>query len=302
MRNVAVIGAGVMGRRIAYGCIIKGLQTRIFDISNEASAAALDVINGYIEERESDGRLPRGTLEANFASLSAAGTLRECVAGADLIIETVNENPKVKMSVYRDLAEVADSASYIGSNTSSIKGSDLLSAVDRPDKFFCLNFGPLDDKKVEVMGHPGTSQETLLLAMNFVKEMGLVPIQVHKEINGYVSNRIWRAVKKEALSLIDKGHATAWDIDRGWMLEWETSMGPCGLMDVVGLDTVRDVEMSYYHQTGDKSDIPPAFLDEMITAGKLGCKSGQGFYSYPDPDFEHPDWLTAKWPDSTTPN
>ena len=99
MRNVAVIGAGVMGRRIAYGCIIKGLQTRIFDISNEASAAALDVIEGYIEERESEGRLPKGTLETNFASLSAAGTLRECVAGADLIIETVNENPKVLRKV-----------------------------------------------------------------------------------------------------------------------------------------------------------------------------------------------------------
>jgi len=302
MRNIAIIGAGVMGRRIAYGCTIKGLQTRIFDINREASAAALDVIKGYMEERESEGRLPKGTLDANFARLSAAGTLRECVAGADLIIETVNENPKIKMSVYRDLAEVADSASYIGSNTSSIKGSDLLASVDRPDKFFCLNFGPLDDNKVEVMGHPGTSQETLQRAMNFVKQMGLVPIQVHKEINGYVTNRIWRAVKKEALSLIGKGHATASDIDRGWMLEWETRMGPCGLMDIVGLDTVRDVEMSYYHQTGDESDIPPAFLDEMITAGKLGCKSGEGFYSYPDPDFEHPDWLTAKWPDSSSSN
>ncbi len=297
IKTVAVVGSGVMGRRIAYGCIIRGFPTRVFDISSEVTAAAVEVIGGYVEKRESAGRFPAGTFEAAFSNLSAAGTLEECVAGADLIIETVNENPKMKMSVYRDLAAVADSASYIGSNTSSIKGSDLLAAMDRPDKFFCLNFGPLADKKVEVMGHPGTSQETLQLAMNFVKEMGLVPIQVHKEINGYVTNRIWRAVKKEALSLIDKGHATAADIDRGWMLEWETGMGPCGLMDVVGLDTVRDVEMSYYHQTGDESDIPPAFLDEMIAAGMLGCKSGEGFYSYPDPDFEHPDWLTAKWPD-----
>jgi 3-hydroxybutyryl-CoA dehydrogenase len=297
VRNVAVIGSGVMGCRIAYDCIIRGFQTRIFDINSEVTAGALDVIKGYIEERESDGRLPIGTLDASFSNLSGVETLQECVAGAELIIETVNENPQIKMSVYRDIAEVADSASYIGSNTSSIKGSDLLAAVDRPDKFFCFNFGPLDDKKVEVMGHPGTSQETLQLAMNFVKEIGLVPIQVHKEIHGYVSNRIWRAVKKEALSLIENGHATASDIDRGWMLEWETRMGPCGLMDIVGLDTIRDVEMSYYQQTGDESDIPPAFLDEMITAGKLGCKSGEGFYSYPDPDFEHPDWLTAKWSD-----
>jgi len=91
IKTVAVIGSGVMGRRIAYACIISGLQTRVFDISSEVTAAALDVIGGYIEERESDGRLPEGTLEGTLSNLSAAGTLEECVAGADLIIETVNQ-------------------------------------------------------------------------------------------------------------------------------------------------------------------------------------------------------------------
>ena len=104
MRKVAVIGSGVMGRRIAYGCIIRGLQIRLFDVNSEVTAAALDVVRGYIEVRESDGRLPQGTLEANLANLSGVETLEECVAEADLIIETVNENPKIKMSVYRELA------------------------------------------------------------------------------------------------------------------------------------------------------------------------------------------------------
>jgi len=217
---------------------------------------------------------------------------------AEFIIETVNENADLKMKVYRNITEFAEEGAYLGTNTSSIKGSDLIAAVQYPESFFCFNFGPPDDLKVEVMGHPETSEETWHVAMKFVKDMGLVPIKVRKEINGYVTNRIWRAVKKETLKMIENGHATASDIDRGWMLEWETEFGPCGLMDIVGLDTIRDVEMSYYHQSGDPSDIPPPFLDELIDAGKLGCKSGEGFYTYPEPDFQHSDWLTSDWPEN----
>jgi 3-hydroxybutyryl-CoA dehydrogenase len=118
-----------------------------------------------------------------------------------------------------------------------------------------------------------------------------VPIVVNGEIVGYATNRIWRAIKKEVLFLIDRGYLTAEEIDRAWMLDWGTPIGPCGLMDKVGLDVVRDIELIYQRASGDPSDLPPRLLLDMIEDGRLGVKSGAGFYTYPDPAFRRPGWL-----------
>ena len=108
---------------------------------------------------------------------------------------------------------------------------------------------------------------------------------------GYCCNRIWRAVKKEVLFLLDGGYISAEDIDRGWMLEWETTLGPCMIMDMIGLDVVRDIEMNYFRASGDPSDRPPKLLLEKIEQGKLGVKSGEGFYQYPHPAYKESGWL-----------
>ena len=170
----------------------------------------------------------------------------------------------------------------------------MADATERPEKAFNFNFGPPDDLKVEVMGHPLTDPSIIEVVMNFVKSLGLVPILVRREIMGYAGNRVWRAVKKEVLFLLDGGYATAEDIDRGWMLEWETSIGPCGLMDIVGLDVIRDIEMVYYEASNDPSDRPPQLLLKMIEQGKLGVKSGEGFYKYPHPAYKKPGWLKGE--------
>ncbi len=141
------------------------------------------------------------------------------------------------------------------------------------------------------MGHPCTSVETLKAATSFIRDLGLIPILVKGESVGYALNRVWRAVKKEVLHLLEQGQVTAEDIDRGWMLDWGTPVGPCGLMDQIGLDVVRDIEMVYFRASGDPSDRPPPFLHAMIGAGKLGVKSGEGFYNYPSPAYIRPDWL-----------
>lgn len=128
--------------------------------------------------------------------------------------------------------------------------------------------------------------------VRFLRRLGLVPIRLAGEIMGYGINRIWRAVKKESLHLVAGGFLTPDQIDRRWMLEWGTPMGPCGFMDLVGLDVVRDIEMMYFQASGREDDCPPAFLDRMIEEGRLGRKSGEGFYTYPEPAFERPGWLT----------
>lgn len=291
IKTVGIVGAGTMGRRIGFGCIIRGVKVKIFDIKPEAAQEAVLAIQGLIEEREADGRLRRGTLAAALPFLSISPTLKDCVSGVDMVIENVPEKVELKRRVFSEISGYAGDATLLGTNTSSIPGSQIADATGRPEKFFNFNWGKPDDVRVEVMGNPRTSPETIAAVMAFLKKLGIIPIHVKREIMGYGCNRIWRAVKKEVLFLIEGGYLSPEEIDRGWMLEWETDIGPCGSMDYIGLDVVRDIEMNYFKASGNPSDRPPRFLEEMIAQGKLGMKTGEGFYRYPHPAYKRPGWL-----------
>ena len=291
IETIGVVGAGTMGRRIAFGCIIYGKKTRLFDTNPAVLEEAVRYVHSLVEERVRSGRLPEGTVESAMAALEPTDSIEACVTGTDLVIEAVHENVELKRKVFAEIGRFVGPNTLIGSNTSSIPGSSMADASGRPEKTFNLNFGTPDHVKVEVMGHPKTAPSTIEVAVGFLRSVGLVPIVDKKEIQGYAYNRVWRAVKKEVLYLLDGGYLTPEDVDRAWMLDWGTPIGPCGLMDEIGLDVVRDIEMVYYNATGDPSDKPPKMLLDMIEQGKLGRKSGEGFYKYPDPAFEKPRWL-----------
>jgi len=285
--NVAIVGAGTMGRRIAMACVLAGKRVVMYDANAAALNAALQAIPGLLETN-AHGR----TLVAPLAELiRSAHSLEDCLSNAELAIETVFENVDVKRQVFAEIDRLAPPATLIGTNTSSIPGSWLADATRRPAKVFNFNFGTVHDLKVEVMPHPSTAHETVEAAIRFVLSLGLIPIEALKEIQGYPLNRIWRAVKKEVLFLLDGGYTTPENVDRGWMLDWKVSIGPCGLMDMIGMDVVRDIELVYFKATGDPSDKPPPLLLRMIEQGKLGVKTGQGFYKYPNPAYQHPDFL-----------
>ncbi len=291
IETIGVVGTGTMGRRIAFGCVIYGKKTRLFDTKPAALEEAVRYVHSLVEERVRSGRLPEGTVESAMAALEPTDSIEACVTGTDLVIEAVHENVELKRKVFAEIGRFVGPDTLIGSNTSSIPGSSMADASGRPEKTFNLNFGTPDHVKVEVMGHPKTAPSTIDDAVGFLRSMGLVPIVDKKEIQGYAYNRVWRAVKKEVLYLLDGGYLTSEDMDRAWMLDWGTPIGPCGLMDEIGLDVVRDIEMVYYNATGDPSDKPSKMLLDMIEQGKLGRKSGEGFYEYPDPAFEKPGWL-----------
>ncbi|MFW6121571.1 MAG: 3-hydroxyacyl-CoA dehydrogenase family protein, partial [Petrotogales bacterium] len=240
------------------------------------------------------GKIVHGTIESTKTLLSISQSIEDCVSGKDLAIETVSENLELKRQVLKKIDQLAHSETLIATNSSSIPGSRLADATNRPEKVINFNFGPPDDIKVEVMGNPNTSQATVEAVLKFVRSLNLVPIFVKREIMGYAINRVWRAVKKEVLFLLDGGYITAEDVDRGWMLEWGTQIGPCGFMDIVGLDVVHDIEMVYYEASKDKSDKPPKILKDMIKKGKLGVKAGEGFYKYPNPSYKRTGWLKGK--------
>jgi 3-hydroxybutyryl-CoA dehydrogenase len=291
--RVAIIGAGTMGRRIAFTTTARGCPTTIFDTSPSARRDAPLAIERLLAVREATGALAPGTTSDALGRLRVVDTLATCVAEADVVIESVPERVDVKREVFAAIDRAAPHRALIGTNASAIPGSWLADATHRPDRVFNSNFGTPDDPQVELMPHPGTSVATIDAAVAFLRGLGLVPLVVHKEIVGYAGNRIWRAVKKEVLALLAGGYSTAADVDRNWMLGWHVPIGPCGLMDKIGLDVVRDIELIYFRASGNPSDRPPAFLDAMIARGELGEKTGTGFYRYPDPEYAQPGWLRA---------
>ena len=141
------------------------------------------------------------------------------------------------------------------------------------------------------MWNSETSEETKEMALAFLLAQENVPIVTEKEIKGFSLNRVWRAMKKECLKLWAQNYIKPEDLDRAFMLEWGTPHGPFGLMDKVGLDIVKQIELTYYAESGDPSDIPPKKLDEYIEKGWLGEKTGRGFYTYPNPAYLEENFL-----------
>ncbi len=293
IRRVGIVGAGTMGRRIAFGCIVRGKEVRLHDVEPSVAQQAVGWVRALLTSQVDEGKLSGAEAQTLLAGISIAASLRECVAGVDLVVEAVPEDVDLKRRLFSEIDRHIDDRTIIATNTSSIPGSRLADAVRRPENVINMNFGHEHDLKVEVMGHPGTAPAVFDRVIAFVCELHLVPIPVRGELPGYATNRVWRAVKKEVLHLLDQGLITAEDIDRAWMLDWGTRIGPCGLMDRIGLDVVRDIEMIYYRESGNPSDRPPRLLEAMIAAGKLGEKTGEGFYTYPNPAYARPGWLTG---------
>jgi 3-hydroxybutyryl-CoA dehydrogenase len=147
---------------------------------------------------------------------------------------------------------------------------------------------------VDMAGGTKTTSETIRVAQQWIRSIGCIPLTVKKEILGFCFNSVWRAVKRQSLFMWAGGYVDFQDIDRGWMLFTGMKEGPFGLMDRVGLDVVHGIEMVYYNESKDPKDKPPDALMEKIKRGELGVKSGKGFYTYPNPEFVRPEFLSAK--------
>jgi len=282
-----------MGRRLAFDFVRAGCLVHLHDASPDVASEALDWIASTMRGWEMEGRLPAGATRASVERVGVAASAIDAVSRADFVFENVPERLALKRDVFASLAAALPSATIIVSNTSSLPGSLMADASGRADRFINANFGHLGHAKVEVMGNPVTSATTVAKTVDLLRATGFTPIVLRQEQFGYASNRVWRAVKKEVLRQVAAGIVSPHDIDRAWMLDWDVPMGPCALMDAIGLDVVRDIEQAYADHTNDPTDRPPPFLESMIQAGKLGAKSGEGFYRYPDPEFRRPGFLTG---------
>ena len=291
MSEIAIVGAGTMGRRLAFEFARSGRSVAIYDSTQAVVHDAIRWLGETMREWEDAGRLVAGATAQAMARIAQAPTLAAAVSSAAFIFENIPERLALKRALLIALAPLLSADAVIVSNTSSLPGSLMADASSRADRFINANFSHLGHQKVEVMPHPGTSEETRERVVSLLRATGFIPIVLRQEQFGYAGNRVWRAVKKEVLRQIAAGVLAPEELDRGWMLDWDVPMGPCALMDAIGLDVVRDIEQSYANASNDPSDLPPAFLDGMVKDGHLGVKTGQGFYDYPDPSYARPDFL-----------
>ena len=291
---VAVVGAGTMGTRIGYRCIVSGLQVRIYDNSSGALAKATQKIDEWMAYRIDQRQLSKAQAKEAKEKISFCTVLCDALQGADLVIETVPENLDIKRQTLKDIDSHLSANAFICTNSSSLPCSRLAGSLSRPERFFNINFSnPQDpnDKLVELMRGSQTSDEALIAGESFVRALNMVPIITYREIMGFSFNRVWRAIKRENLHLVGDGYSDFQDLDRAWIMEFGTEWGPFGLMDIIGLDVIRDIEQQYYLESADERDKPPAFLERMVEEDKLGVKTGKGFYAYPDPAYKEPGWL-----------
>jgi 3-hydroxybutyryl-CoA dehydrogenase len=297
VRRIAMIGAGTMGMQIASLAIAAGYETTLFD----AVPAAVERAPGKIErellpEIISSGMIPSATDVAGcMARLHAVSTLAEAVEGADFIIEAVKEDLDVKRGVFVELSRLAPQA-ILATNSSSLPSRPLADVVDNPERLLNMHFfGPVWERPmVELMTCGQTSDAVFAAARAIGEAMGLLVAQVQGESKGFIINRIWRAIKRESLRVVDEGHASPEDVDRLFMLFFGAKRAPFSTMDFVGLDVVADIEATYHAVATDPNDRPIPTLIAKVDAGELGEKTGKGFYTHPNPGYADPDFLKGK--------
>ena len=300
--RVTVLGAGVLGGQIAWHSAFKGKTVVAYDPFPEAIAKVRVAHEMYARIYAAELGASDSDLEATRARLEYSGQLEPSVAEADLVIEAVPEVPEIKTRVYQQMAALLLPHTIVATNSSTLLPRDFAASTGRPEKYCALHFANLiwALNLVEIMAHPGTSRETLTAATLFAIEIGQVPIAVQKEQNGYVLNTWFVATLTAAISLVVNGVSTPEDVDRTYMIvNRGCAMGPCGLLDMVGMKTAYDVS-SYWGALNNDAQMlkNAAYVKErFLDTGLQGLMGGEGFYKYPNPAYAAPDFLAV--PDSS---
>ena len=283
IKNVCVIGSGTMGNGIAQVCIQAGLSVSLCDISQDMLDRAMKTIRSSVTKLSEKG-IVKEPPDVVLGRLKTS-TGYEGVADADLIIEAVFEKIEVKNEVQKKIAPLIRESTIIASNTSAIPISQLAAATARPENFVGLHFfNPVPMMQaVEVIKGIATSEETFQLGGEFVRFIGKEPLMVHKDIAGFVLNRINMLTNMEAYRLVEHGVATPEDIDKGVRLAFGRRMGPFETSDLVGLEVQLAAYTNTYEEEKDPRFYPPSILRQKVAAGHLGRKTGKGWFEY-NPD------------------
>ncbi len=294
IRCVLVVGAGTMGQQIALQCAMHGYDVIVYDVESAALDAARAQINAYAAHLAGQTRLSQHNTDTALGRLRFT-TSPQDAARADLLSESVPEDPALKAKVLARFNQICPPHTIFTTNTSSLVPSMFADATGRPAQFAALHFHSYvwDSNVADIMPHPGTAAETVAVIEAFARRIGQIPIVLKKESYSYVFNAMLNALNRAALTLAASGVAAVEDIDRAWMGVMKMPVGPFGILDTVGLKTAWDITQYWATALGDPQLQANAdFLKGYVDRGRLGVKTGQGFYTYPDPAFACPGFLT----------
>jgi 3-hydroxybutyryl-CoA dehydrogenase len=281
MRRITVIGAGTMGHGIAHVACLAGYDTILQDARVPALESGLDRIRSSMQKGVSLGKLELESMEEGLQRLRGVADLAEAVERADLVVEAIPESMELKTGLLQAIEAAAPRDAILASNTSSLSIDALGSALESPERFLGLHFfNPVHIMAlVEVVHGPRTSVVVREKGLEFARSLGKEPILV-KDSPGFASSRLGVVLGLEAMRMLEEGVASASDIDRAMELGYRHPMGPLRLTDLVGLD-VRLGIARYLHETlGAEHFRPPAILQRLVDEGRLGRKSGRGFYDW----------------------
>jgi 3-hydroxybutyryl-CoA dehydrogenase len=280
IRQVSILGTGTMGRGIAYLAAIAGYDAVLYDIEPAALEAAGKAVEDILRKGVEKGKLTADAAKAALGRLQLISDLEPATSGADLIIEAVPESYDLKKELFSQADLFCGPETILASNTSSISISTLAGHVERRDRFVGMHFfnPPHLMKLIEIVRGERTSDETVNEVRAVAETMGKTAIIV-RDSPGFATSRLGVAIGLEAIRMFEEGVASAEDIDRAMELGYNHPMGPLRLTDLVGLD-VRLGIAEYLAQTLGPRFEPPQILRDMVAQGKLGKKSGEGFYRW----------------------
>lgn len=282
VKNIAVIGAGNMGHQISLLCAIHGYKTTCTDVNAEILKKAEAFADSYLPGRVEKGKLTEAQAKAARDNISFTSSLKEAVKDADYVIEAVLEVLDIKQKVFAELDTLAPPHAILATNSSAIVSSKIAGATGRADKVLNVHFfnPALVMKLVEVVQGPHVSDETRQISMDLCERLEKVPVHIKKEVEGFLLNRIFGAITREALWLLEMGVATVEDIDKAQVYGAGHPMGAFRLMDLTGIDLTYTMSMEKFKETGDPRHLPSPSVVEKYIKGEWGGKTGKGWYDY----------------------
>jgi 3-hydroxybutyryl-CoA dehydrogenase len=280
MNNICVIGAGTMGRGITYVAALGGFNVNLNDVSEQSLELAAQYITSTMNQSAEKGFLDKHEVEKALQRITYTTNLPEAVIDVDIVIEAVFEMMELKIDIFKNLDKICDEHTILATNTSTMSPTEIAAQTSRPDKCIAMHFfNPVHKMKlIEIVRGLETSNETVEKVKAIALKFGKETVEVN-EFPGFVTSRMNCLIGNEAMNMLMEGVATARDIDKAMKLGLNHPMGPLELADLVGLDT-RLRNMEYLYKTLGEKYRPCPLLIKYVKAGRLGRKSGVGFYDY----------------------
>jgi 3-hydroxybutyryl-CoA dehydrogenase len=281
MKKVVVVGAGTMGNGIAHVFAMNDIQVNLCDVSEQALDQALKIIDKNLWRMVAKEKISESDQKETINNIQTFTDLKAACEGVDLAIEAASEKESLKLKIFQSLDEFAPEGAILASNTSSISITKIAGATNRPDKVIGMHFmNPVPIMKlVEIINGYGTSKETTGIIVDLSKRLSKVPVVVN-DYPGFVANRILMPMINEAVISLHEGVAGVEEIDTVMKLGMAHPMGPLQLADFIGLDVCKSILDVLHQGFGNPKYAPCPLLVNMVLAGKLGRKTGEGFYEY----------------------